>query len=300
MTSIYECTISIYFSGHESTDPVVKLAAAVFRLSEIERRAVEAGFKTLLSPEVSCSIMWFLRRWVLTYLAGPENCYSDISHAFLAAFGQNTEGAAWTIGFLLEKIISNLTAMNSEPSVVQDTVKLLVAMVDSKERGRQVLKSPVLNNLAICVQNQGIDALPSEAKRGLLKALTTVTSSCEDQAAKDAHWSKFLQPLIGRYNSLVSNENCLRIDGLITDGLEMKNLLSPKNISSNQRLSIKQKTLISRNFRQKCSRENYLHIFSQKFRESNVFTKELISRNFSFLHAISAVRIFLPFKVFWK
>ena len=186
---------------------MVKLAAAVFRLSEIERRAVEAGFKTLLSPEVSCSIMWFLRRWVLTYLAGPENCYSDISHAFLAAFGQNTEGAAWTIGFLLEKIISNLTAMNSEPSVVQDTVKLLVAMVDSKERGRQVLKSPVLNNLAICVQNQGIDALPSEAKRGLLKALTTVTSSCEDQAAKDAHWSKFLQPLIGRYNSLVSDGN---------------------------------------------------------------------------------------------
>ena len=112
-------------------------------------------------------------------------------------------GAAWTIGFVLEKIISNLTAMNSEPTVVQDTVKLLVAMVDSKERGRQVLKSPVLNNLAICVQNHGIDELPSEAKRGLLKALTTVTSSCEDQAAKDAHWNKILQPLIERYNALV-------------------------------------------------------------------------------------------------
>ena len=158
--------LCFFLLGHESTDPVVKLAAAVFRLSEIERRAVEAGFKTLLSPEVSCSIMWFLRRWVLTYLAGPENCYSDISIAILSAFGQNTEGAAWTIGFVLEKIISNLTAMNSEPSVVQDTVKLLVAMVDSKERGKQVLKSPVLNNLAICVQNQGIDELPSEAKRG--------------------------------------------------------------------------------------------------------------------------------------
>ena len=50
------------------------------------------------------------------------------------------QGAAWTISFLLEKIISNLTAMNSEPSVVQDTVNLLVALVDSKERGRQVRK----------------------------------------------------------------------------------------------------------------------------------------------------------------
>ena len=260
------------------------MAAAVFRLSEIERRAVEAGFKTLLSPEVSCSIMWFLRRWVLTYLAGPENCYSDISHAFLAAFGQNTEGAAWTIGFLLEKIISNLTAMNSEPSVVQDTVKLLVAMVDSKERGRQVLKSPVLNNLAICVQNQGIDALPSEAKRGLLKALTTVTSSCEDQAAKDAHWSKFLQPLIGRYNSLVSNENCLRIDHGVesteTECGKMKNLVSRKNISSNQLLSnLFCKNVDFTKFSLKMLERNLL---AQKFRESNVFTKELISRNFRF------------------
>ena len=39
---------------------------------------------------------------------------------------------------------------------------------------------------------------------GLLKALTTVTSSCEDQAAKDAHWNKMLQPLIARYNGLIS------------------------------------------------------------------------------------------------
>ena len=78
--------------GHESSDPVVKLAAAVFRLSEIEKRAVDAGFKTLLSPEISSDIMWFLRRWTLTYLAGQENLYQDMSLAILAAFGQNSEG----------------------------------------------------------------------------------------------------------------------------------------------------------------------------------------------------------------
>ena len=71
---------------------MVKLAAAVFRLSEIERRAVGAGFKSLLSPEISSDVMWFLRRWTLTYLAGQENLYSDMSLAILAAFGQNTEG----------------------------------------------------------------------------------------------------------------------------------------------------------------------------------------------------------------
>jgi hypothetical protein len=80
----------------------------------------------------------------LTYLSGQEYLYSDISLAIVAAFGQNTEGAAWTINFVLEKIISNLTSMNSEPKLVEDTVNLLVALVDTKERGRQVLKSEVI------------------------------------------------------------------------------------------------------------------------------------------------------------
>ena len=97
------------FLGHESTDPVVKLAAAVLRLSEIERRAVEAGFKSLLSPEISADIMWFLRRWTLTYLAGQENVYSDMSLAILAAFGQNTEGKGYLLHcYLWRKLQSKL------------------------------------------------------------------------------------------------------------------------------------------------------------------------------------------------
>jgi hypothetical protein len=54
--------------------------------------------------------------------------------ARVAAFGQNTEGAAWTVSFLFEKIISNLTRMNHEPNVLTDTVGLLVALVDTKEK----------------------------------------------------------------------------------------------------------------------------------------------------------------------
>ena len=44
-----------------------------------------------------------------------------------------------------------------------------------------------------------MDTLPSEANRGLMKALITVGSACEDQAAKDAHWNKVLKPLCDRY-----------------------------------------------------------------------------------------------------
>lgn len=65
--------------GHESSDLVIRLIANVFRLAEVEKRAVEAGFASLLSPEVSSSICWFLRRWAVTYLAVNESYYSEIS-----------------------------------------------------------------------------------------------------------------------------------------------------------------------------------------------------------------------------
>lgn len=58
--------------------------------------------------------------------------------AIVTAFGQNSDGAAWTINFLLAKILSNLTQFNSEPGVVSDTIRLLVSVVDTKDKGRQV------------------------------------------------------------------------------------------------------------------------------------------------------------------
>ena len=102
-------------------------------------------------------------------------------------------GAAWTISFLLEKIISNLTAMNSELTVVQDTVNLLVALVDSKERGRQVLKSPIFANLSSCVQSNAMDTLPAEANRG---KISITGASLERVQWVKLHPSVFRKPLL--------------------------------------------------------------------------------------------------------
>ncbi|XP_023705271.1 exportin-4-like, partial [Cryptotermes secundus] len=61
----------------ESSDHVVRLVASVFRLCEVERRAVEVKLGHLLSPELGCTIMWFLRRWSLSYLLPVETYYSE-------------------------------------------------------------------------------------------------------------------------------------------------------------------------------------------------------------------------------
>ncbi len=94
------------------------------------------GFACLLSPEVGSTLMWFMRRWSVTYLSLQERFYAEISLALVTAFGENTEGAAWSIAFLLSKILSNLTSpeRNSEPGLVKDTVLLLISLVDIKEK----------------------------------------------------------------------------------------------------------------------------------------------------------------------
>jgi len=57
-----------------------------------------------------------------------------MSMALLAAFGKDTEGASWTVSFLLSKVESNLCSFSSEPGLVKDTVRLFIALVDMKEK----------------------------------------------------------------------------------------------------------------------------------------------------------------------
>jgi len=191
--------------GHESSDHVLRMVGAVFRLSEIEKRCVEAGLVSLWSPEIGSTIMWFLRRWSLTYLATQEGYYQEMSIALCTAFGRDTEGAAWTVNFLLEKILSNLTQLNSEPTVVEDTIRLLVSLADCKEKCQAVLKSPGLIRLVELATRQ--ERLPAKAKRGLLKALVLVGAAQENAETRDSYWAQVLKPLETRYQAVVGRDN---------------------------------------------------------------------------------------------
>ena len=191
--------------GHESSDHVLRLVGAVFRLSEIEKRCLEAGLVSLWSPEIGSSVMWFLRRWSLTYLATQEGYYQEMSIALCTAFGKDTEGAAWTVNFLLEKILSNLTLLNSEPAVVDDTIKLLVSLADCKEKCQAVLSSPGLMRLIELATTHG--RLPGKAKRGLLKALVLVGAAQESSENRDLYWNQVLKPLEMRYQAIIGRDN---------------------------------------------------------------------------------------------
>lgn len=56
-----------------------RLMSMVIRLCETESQALKANLGHLLSPEVSSSLMWFLRRFCLSYLLPDESFYTEVS-----------------------------------------------------------------------------------------------------------------------------------------------------------------------------------------------------------------------------
>lgn len=131
----------IYFSpGCPSTidqskvDPVIKVIAAVLHLADVENKALPTSLGHLMSPQVGGTVVWFLRHFSKSYLLPDEREYEQLSVTLSSVFGQDTNGGKWTIGFLLEKVRSNLSHWSCEPALAEDTVLLLLSLVDTKQR----------------------------------------------------------------------------------------------------------------------------------------------------------------------
>ena len=52
----------------------------------------------------------------------------------MAAFGHDSDGGLWTVTYLMNKIVSNLKVWSSEVQLIDDTLQLLVALVEKRER----------------------------------------------------------------------------------------------------------------------------------------------------------------------
>ncbi|XP_033118145.1 exportin-4-like [Anneissia japonica] len=192
-----------------SSDKVVRLIAAVFRLSEVERRAIEANLTHILSPQLGTTIVWFLKRWCRSYLVLNEKYYSHVSLPIVSAFGMDTAGAQWATSFLLEKVISNLSVWSSEGSLANDTINLFVTLVEKKERCAAVLSC---NHFWTLVKHHlscqpPLDVLSIDIKCNVMKALVLAGSMANDDGTKDRYRQEILQPLQEKFNSYVDEES---------------------------------------------------------------------------------------------
>ncbi|XP_045444484.1 exportin-4 isoform X5 [Pipistrellus kuhlii] len=195
--------------GYNRTDSVIRLLSAVLRVSEVESRAIRADLTDLLSPQMGKDIVWFLKRWAKTYLLVDEKLYDQISLPFSTAFGADTEGSQWIIGYLLQKVISNLSVWSSEQDLASDTVQLLVTLVERRERANLVIQCENWWNLAkqFATRSPPLNFLSSPVQRTLMKALVLGGFAQMDTETKQQYWTEVLQPLQQRFLRVINQEN---------------------------------------------------------------------------------------------
>jgi len=179
-----------------SIDRVVRLIAGVFRLCTIEKTAISIHLENILSPELSSTIIWFLHRWSEIYLFPIEDYYTELSTTLLHAFGDDTPGAVWSMNFLLDKIICNINAFKSEPALIDETIKLLISLVNSQTR-TSCLSTSEQFTCIIELATIGQYDLPQIIKRGLMRAV--VHAGIVLQNTEQHYWSRTLEALQNRY-----------------------------------------------------------------------------------------------------
>uniref|UniRef100_A0A3Q3JYA9 Exportin-4 n=1 Tax=Monopterus albus TaxID=43700 RepID=A0A3Q3JYA9_MONAL len=199
--------------GCNRTDSVIRLLSAVLRTSEVESRATRASLTQLLSPQMGKDIVWFLRRWAKTYLLVDEKLYEQISIPLSTAFGADTEGAQWIVGYLLEKVINNLSVWSSETELANDTVELLVTLVEKRERANIVVQCESWWSLAkqFASRSPPLHLLSSSVQRSLMKALVLGGFAHMDSDTKQQYWAEVLHPLQQRFLNLINQENFAQI-----------------------------------------------------------------------------------------
>ncbi|XP_005108222.1 exportin-4 [Aplysia californica] len=190
-----------------SVDGIMRLITAVFRLCEVENRAVEAKLSEFLSPQVGSTVMWFLERWSDAYLLHDEMDYTEMSLALATAFGADTDGVRWTMNFVLQKIFTTLSVWGSEPALVSDTLELLIDMAEQSSRSVYLSQSEVLWSLARLEMNQEppVATLSPEARRQFMKAMVLAGCGIKDSSQEEQYWKLLLQSNHERFLHLVES-----------------------------------------------------------------------------------------------
>uniref|UniRef100_T1IU44 Exportin-4 n=1 Tax=Strigamia maritima TaxID=126957 RepID=T1IU44_STRMM len=195
----------------QNTDSIVRLISTVFWLSELELEAIKANMVSVLSPEVSSTILWFFKQWSSSYLMPNETYYTRISAAMNMAFGRDSERGIWCLNSLIHKIDCNLVAWNGEPKVVNNSIELLLTLVDCREKRNCVVKSESMCALLQKHSGQSLIFLSSEAKKGLLKAFVLAGLVAKDNETKELYWKQIFKPLQEKFKNLIGQESFARM-----------------------------------------------------------------------------------------
>lgn len=200
----FQCLCSSQIQGdansiqdYSRVDPVVRLVSVIFRLADLEKHALGSGLSELLSPQVGRSIVWCLRHWAKSYLLPDEKDYEKLSVSLMSVFGPCTDGGKWALGFLLDKVRTNLSGWSAESQIVEDAALLLLSLVDSKNRAEVAISFDSLWLLAQehMSKTSVLHELPPEVLRYLTQALVLAGSVGDDTTARKKYLDQLLRTL---------------------------------------------------------------------------------------------------------
>ncbi|XP_014251089.1 exportin-4-like [Cimex lectularius] len=193
--------------AEEAADHIVRIVAAMLRLSELELKVNQVNLEPGFSTQIAENIMWFFRVWSFSYLMPTESYYAEISMALNCAFGQNSEGALWIVNNLLRKIEFNLRFYRSEVILIKETIQLLISLVDMREKVSCVLKSESFWALVESQQGQDKSLNTKAANSGVMKAFVLGGIALESGEKQEEYWGQIIKPIVNRMNEILNGEN---------------------------------------------------------------------------------------------
>ncbi|KAJ8920418.1 hypothetical protein NQ315_005284 [Exocentrus adspersus] len=195
----------------DQCDHVIRIVFNVLKLCIVEDYAVSITLGHFLSPEVGSTLMWFLKRWCLSYLLPVENYYQELSPTLIGCLGKDTDCAKLVVKYVIAKIQSNLYYFQSEPILLRDTVDLFCDIVCVKQKSTHIINTDSMRNLIRLHQEMEPGTLPPNILRGLFKGFVLAGVALQNPADMNSYYEMILTPLQQRCKSIVSQENFTRI-----------------------------------------------------------------------------------------
>eukprot|EP00051_Salpingoeca_urceolata_P010723 m.131778 g.131778 ORF g.131778 m.131778 type:complete len:1080 (+) comp16828_c0_seq1:339-3578(+) len=193
-----------------TADPVVKLGETLVRFVNDEAAALSSNPQAIaaMSPQVSATLLWFVRRWARTYLLPDEKNYSMLSPSIVQAFGQDTEGASMLVQALARQALSAMLAWRSEPTVVEEAARLLLDIATWKHTREEFFGSEVMWELTSALldpQNALLGHLAPELQQTVAQAICKACSAAKTDQILASCLGKVLEGINQRFVMLVAD-----------------------------------------------------------------------------------------------
>ena len=111
---------------NHACDPITRLFFNAFQLAELETYAYSVQMLAYLSPQVSSTLVWFLREATrFSYLFLVETNYQEISPTLHLLFAQDTPIGQSILHFFMRKLLMNFNIWSAENIITVQSAKLL-------------------------------------------------------------------------------------------------------------------------------------------------------------------------------